>query len=84
MCKNKDGSGYTVIELKRGQTPRDTIGQVTQYMGWVKKNLAKDDGSIRGLIVCYEADEKLKIALMVVPNIDVFTYKMSFTLSKQD
>lgn len=84
LCKNKDGSGYTVIELKRGQTPRDTIGQVTQYMGWVKKNLAKDDESIRGLIVCYEADEKLKIALMVVPNIDVFTYKMSFTLSKQD
>jgi hypothetical protein len=84
LCKNKDGSGYTVIELKRRETNRETVGQVTQYMGWVKKNLAKEGESVRGLIVCHDADEKLMTALVVVPNVDVFTYKVSFTLSKKD
>ena len=83
LCRNKDGSGYTVVELKRRQTNDDTVGQVARYMGWVKKNLLKEGQSVRGLIICPEADEKLMTALTVVPSIDVFTYTVSFTLSKK-
>ncbi len=83
LCRSKDGSGYTVVELKRRQTNDDTVGQVARYMGWVKKNLLKEGQSVRGLIICPEADEKLMTALAVVPNIDVFTYTVSFTLSKK-
>jgi hypothetical protein len=84
LCKNKDGSGYTVVELKRGQTSDDTVGQVARYMGWVKKNLVKDNQSVRGLIICRDADEKLMVALTVVPDVTVFTYAVSFALSKKD
>jgi len=84
LCKNKDGSGYTVVELKRGQTGDDTVGQVARYMGWVKKKLAKNGQMVRGLIICRDADEKLMTALEVVPNVDVFTYEVRFTLSKKD
>lgn len=83
LCKHKDGSGYTVVELKRGQTNDDTVGQVAGYMGWIKKNLVKDNQSVRGLIICLDADEKLMTALTVVPNIDVFTYTVSFAISKK-
>jgi len=84
LCKNKDGSGYTVVELKRGQTGDDTVGQVARYMGWVKKKLAKSGEVVRGLIICRDADEKLMTALEVVPNVEVFTYEVRFSLSKKD
>jgi endonuclease NucS-like protein len=83
LCRNRDGSGYTVIELKRRQTNDDTVGQVARYMGWVKKNLAREGQMVRGLIICPDADEKLMTALVVIPSIDVFTYTVSFTLSKK-
>lgn len=83
LCKNKDGSGYTVVELKRGQTNDDTVGQVARYMGWVKKNLGKEGQSIHGLIICADADVKLMTALAVFPNVDVYTYAVSFALSKK-
>lgn len=84
LSTRKDGSGYTVIELKRDQTGDQTVGQVARYMGWVKKKLAKDGQVVRGLIICRDADEKLMTALEVVPNVEVFTYEVSFTLSKKD
>lgn len=84
LCRNKDGSGYTIIELKLGQTGDETVGQVQRYMGWVKKNLAKDGQSVKGLIICREADEKLMTALVVVPNVEVFTYEVRFSLSQRE
>jgi hypothetical protein len=84
LCRNKDGTGYTVVELKLGQSSDATIGQVTRYMGWIKKNLAKDGQSVRGLIICKDTDEKITAALSVVPNIEVYTYTVSFTLERKN
>jgi Endonuclease NucS len=84
LCRNKDGTGYTVVELKRDQTSDGTIGQVARYMGWVKKNLVNDGQTVRGLIIGRDADERLMSALEVVPNVEVFTYAVSFSLSKKE
>jgi hypothetical protein len=37
LGKDKLNKNYVVIELKRNQTSDDTFGQLTRYMGWVKK-----------------------------------------------
>lgn len=83
LCRHKDGSGYTVIELKKRQTNDDTVGQIARYMGWIKKNLAAAGQVVRGIIICPDADEKLMIALEVVPNVDVYVYEVMFSLSKK-
>lgn len=77
FCRNKDESGYTVIELKRGQTGDAVVGQVLRYMGWVRGDRLKGDQSVWGIIICHEADPKLKAAISVTPNVDVYTYERS-------
>lgn len=84
LCKNKDGSGFTVVELKRDQTSDQTVGQVARYMGWVRKHLARGGEAVNGLIICRDADEKLMTALAVFPNVAVFTYQIRFTVSKKE
>ena len=83
LCKNKDGSGYTVVELKKGQASDPTIGQVTRYMGEVQRTLEKDGKPVRGLIICHDADRKLMASVKMVPNVDVYTYDLRLTLSKK-
>lgn len=76
LCKNKDGSGYTVIELKKGQTGDAVVGQVLRYMGWVREDLIRGAQSVFGIIICHEADPKLRRAVSVAPNVDVYTYEV--------
>ncbi len=87
LCRNKDGSGFTVVELKLKRTNDDVIGQVTRYMGGVKadSNLMKDGQSVSGLIICLDADKKLMRSLLVVPNVELLTYEYQarFSLFKK-
>lgn len=76
LCRNKDGSGYTVLELKRGLTGDAVVGQVMRYMGWVRANRVKGVESVSGIIICHDADPKLRAAVSVAPNVDVYTYEV--------
>ncbi|MCA1629884.1 MAG: hypothetical protein LC785_07560 [Acidobacteria bacterium] len=67
--------------LKKGQTSDDTVGQIARYMGWVKRNLANDD-EVSGIIIAGSSDMRLQYALQVVPNVELFTYKVSFVLER--
>ena len=49
-------------------------------MGWIKEN--KGDKNVKGIIIAAEYDKKLEYALKVVPNIEVFLYKVDFKLSE--
>ena len=49
-------------------------------MGWIKDK--KGDSSVKGIIIASEYDQKLEYALKVVPNIQVFIYRVDFTLSE--
>jgi hypothetical protein len=84
LCKNKDESGYTVVELKLGRAGDGAIGQLTGYMGEIQRTLAKDGKSVRGVIICEYADPRLISSRRVVPNVDVYTYKIGFSLSKKE
>jgi transcription antitermination factor NusG len=79
LVKEKNTNNYVVIELKRNQTSDDTVGQILRYMGWVKEKLAKDN-LVKGIIIGYSNDEKLKYALKSVQNISFLLYRINFSL----
>jgi hypothetical protein len=81
LVKEKETNAYVVIELKRNQTSDDTVGQISRYMGWVKENLAKNN-LVKGIIIGYEKDNKIYYALKSVPNIELFLYRINFSLIK--
>lgn len=70
-------NNYVVIELKAGVADQSTFGQLSAYMGWIKKNLAKDE-SVRGMIVAYDFDDKIKYAAQSNPNINLKRYILGF------
>lgn len=75
---NKD---FVVIELKKGRKNDEVVGQVLRYIGWVRRNLAKDNQKVRGIIVVKEKDLKLEYALQEVNNkVIVKKYSVSFRL----
>jgi len=81
LVKDKNTNNYVVIELKKGQTSDRTIGQLSRYMGWVKKHKANGN-HVKGIIIAGSQDKRLEYALQEMPNIDLFLYKLDFGLEK--
>lgn len=81
LAKDKKDKNHVVIELKRNQTSDDTFGQLTRYMGWVKRHLK--DNNVKGIIIAGKYDKKLDYALEYAPfDTEVFIYNVSFTLNE--
>ena len=80
LVRDKETKSHVVIELKKNQTSDDTVGQVTRYMGWVRKS--KNDENVKGIIIASGFDKKLEYALEVVDNVDVFIYEVDFRLKE--
>ena len=81
LAKDKKSKNYVVIELKRNQTSDDTFGQLTRYMGWIKRH--KKDDNVKGIIIAGKYDKKLDYALEYAPiDTEVFIYNVSFTLNE--
>ena len=81
LAKDKQSQSHTVIELKKGQTSDATIGQITRYMGWVKKHL--HDPEVNGLIIAKGIDRKLRYAVegLEGDSISLLTYNIDFQLN---
>jgi hypothetical protein len=74
-------NNFVEIELKKGKEADQVIGQLLRYMGWVDEFLCKDKQTVRGLIICKEVDERLRLAAkMVSDRISVVRYKADFYL----
>jgi len=71
---------FVVIELKKGRSSDDVVGQIQRYMGWVKEHLCKRNQSVKGLIICKEPDPRLSYALKMTRGIEVKYYSVSFKL----
>ena len=80
LARHKTKKEWLVIELKRGQTSDQTIGQLLRYVGWVKKELAPKSHTVRGMIVCREADDSLQYALSTIQDVELMTYEVNFQL----
>lgn len=68
---------YVAIELKAGEADEKVFGQILRYMGWVKRELAKES-AVRGIIVASSFTEKAKYAAEAVPNVILKRYEVQF------
>ena len=82
LCKNKKTGGFTVIELKRGGTSTNVLGQIKVYMGWIKKNFANGK-PVDGIIIAQEYNEDIKYALIDEKDLKLLTFKISFELNHE-
>jgi len=82
LASHKTQPRFLVVELKRNQSTDQTVGQTLRYIGWVKKNLAKDGQSVEGLIIAYKVDEAARYAISTLPNVRMMTYEVEFRLNE--
>jgi hypothetical protein len=80
LARHKTDDRWLVIELKRGQTGDQTVGQVLRYMGAVRRELAEDGDTVEGLIIAHGSNDKLRYAAAEVPSIDLKLYDVEFHL----
>jgi len=79
LAVNKSTGDFVVIELKVSRVSDSTIGQILRYMGYVKKNLARDK-NVKGIILAEEIDDKAKYALDMIPEVEFKKYKLNIQL----
>ena len=82
MAVSKNKKTLLVVELKKGRASDAVVGQIQRYMGYVKEELAEPGQDVKGVIIALDEDLRLKRALSVTNNIDFYSYKVSFSLSK--
>jgi len=79
----QDANGkFVVIELKRDLARRETIGQVTGYMGDIMDEESLDE--VRGIIVAGDFDKSCRSALRAIPNLTLKKYRFSFQFEAAD
>ena len=79
LCIDRNGD-FVVVETKKGKESDKVVGQIQRYMGWVKRNLAKEGENVRGIIIVNEFDEWLDYAVSVNENIRLLYYEVKFAV----
>ena len=81
LCVDTSGN-FVVVKLKKNMPSDKVVGQISRYMGWVKKNLA-DGKEVRGIIVAPQSETentKLYYAVSANPGIQLKFYKISLEI----
>lgn len=73
LCNNRED--FVVVELKKGRTSDNVVGQISRYIGWVRENLAEGH-NVRGIIIVHEFDPKLKYAVLAHENLELKYYEI--------
>jgi hypothetical protein len=71
-----------VIELKVSRGYDRVIGQILRYMAWIEKHHADTKQSVRGIIAAREISDDLILACSYLPNVALFEYQLSVSLTK--
>lgn len=82
FCKDKNGNPV-VVELKRDGSSDLVIAQLARYMGYVKINHLPKGKTVRGIIVAHEADERLRLAMAAIPNVELKLYNVKISLTSE-
>lgn len=74
----RDGSGaLVVIELKAGLARRESIGQITGYMGDL---IEEEPGTpVRGILVAAEFDKSCCSGVRAIPSLKLMRYRFQFS-----
>jgi hypothetical protein len=70
---------FVIVELKAGKVDEKVCGQILRYMGWVKREIAKEK-LVRGIIVANDFHEIIKYAVDAMPNVILKKYAVHFEL----
>lgn len=63
LMQDKDAN-YIVVELKKGKTEDDVVGQTLRYMGWVREHISKTT-LVRGIIVVAKGEITNKLDMAI-------------------
>jgi hypothetical protein len=78
LAKDADGN-IVVIELKKGRSNQQVVGQILSYVGWVKNNLIEEGQKVRGIIIAADGNQALLNAVSTVSDfISVKYYRVKF------
>jgi hypothetical protein len=80
LARHRKEPRWLVVELKRGQSSDQTVGQVLRYMGWVQRELADAGEQVEGLVIAQAADEGLRYAITAAGRVRLMLYKVDFQL----
>jgi restriction system protein len=83
LAISKDKKELLVVELKKGRASDYVVGQVQRYMGYAC-DIAEDGQAVRGAIIAFDDDQRIRQALKVTKGIDFYLYEVNFKLFKQD
>jgi hypothetical protein len=82
LARDKNNN-WVVIELKKGKGGPNAVGQILNYIGWIKKqHWAKGQETVRGVIIVGRSDDKIKCALSMTQDVELYTYDVRFELNK--
>jgi len=76
LCKDKNGR-HVVIELKRGETDDQVVGQVLRYIGWVREKYNEEN--VRGIIIVGKKNKYLEYAVSSLPNVELKEFSLSIS-----
>ncbi|MFZ0640173.1 MAG: endonuclease NucS domain-containing protein [Candidatus Acidiferrales bacterium] len=82
LCRRRNGQ-LLVIELKRSRISDVVVGQISRYIGWVKKNISRD-AEVRGLILCHDRDDALKYAVYANPILEIKYFRVRLELIAEE
>lgn len=71
LARSKDQKQWLVIELKKGRTSDDVVGQTLRYIGWIRRNEAALSEEVKGIIIAGQRDERLEYALETLKDISL-------------
>jgi hypothetical protein len=75
---------FVVIELKVSRGYDKVVGQLLRYRNWVKRNMAEDNQSVRGIIICKEMSDDLLLACDGLDDIELFEYELHIKIHKRE
>lgn len=82
LAISKDKKSLLVVELKKGRASDSVVGQILRYMGYVQDVLAEPGQSVRGVIIAMKEDPRLRRALRMTKQIELYRYQVDFKLVK--
>jgi len=81
LAISKDRSELLVVELKKGRASDAVVGQIQRYMGYILDEVADEHQNVRGCIIAFEDDLRIRRALRINPLIDFYLYEITFKLT---
>ena len=84
LLEHADNENMLVVELKAGQADWSVFGQISMYIGMLRKQPGLSERKIEGVIIANAIDDGLLYACETSPDISVKTYRMSIELEDSD